>query len=229
MRRFVAAALIFCALAAGGVAVAIATDPPADGPPPPGVGVIEGRLASGPTVDSPVGAPVLFGQVRVAYCCVGASSQRTGLSAEHLWAGDVGDPLVDIETSRGVERVRLGDPWTTWRVTRSAPDVRRPSLAGLPVVAAAVPRWRQLERGSSFRHFLVSVLAVRPGDDLVVEVDPAGDVTRTWVGGRSAFDAHRDDGEGLRLALTAALSALAALLGAAAILTLVLRRGPRST
>lgn len=190
-------------------ALAMAFDEGADLPLGPGPGVHEGKLAAGLTVKSPIELPLLFGHVQVGYCCVGSSSQQSGLNAINIWKGNVGDARVKIETESGVVQARLGDPWTTWKITKTTPEVRPTTLDDVPLAPRVVRGWRDYTQSSLFRHFVVGVQAVRPGDTVLVEVDSAGHATRTWLGGRAAFREHAQSMATQQLTLSVGLGAFA--------------------
>ena len=167
----------------------------AEPPLPPPERCVEGTLDSGPLTPSPVGEPFLYGEVRVA--------DQPGPNAPHH-RGNYGEPALDVRTAGGdVVRVRFDSP-DAWRVdSPQRDDVREVmSLARLPLVGE-VDTERRLNPP-----FHVRVRALRPGDQVVVDVRD-GAAQRTYLGERALHEQLHAHRESMRWPMVALLFVLA--------------------
>ena len=128
---------------------------------PTGDDVIEGVVADGPTVPSPVGLPFLYG--RVALTVPEAAKPVGKRFGRMFWSETFGDPTVTIvDADGGRHRWSLPDP----KIWQEAPTdyLAAASLAGKPLVADA-PHWR--EHREQTGTIGIGVVAVRPGDAII--------------------------------------------------------------
>src|SRR5690606_29361227 len=153
--RFAFGILAFVAgLALGSLAIHVAFFG-AEPPLPPEGEAIEGTLLGGTTLESPIGRPFLYGQVKL-------TEQRGSRLGVDEWRGVFGDPVVKVQTERGVEAVELGHP-SEWRVLPEFDETATlTTLRGVPLLD-------EVDVGEREAPFQVSVRAAREGDPIVVE------------------------------------------------------------
>lgn len=166
----------------------------AEPPIPPPERSVEGTLEDGPLTASPAGDPFLYGEVRVA--------DQPGPNAPHH-RGNYGTPELQVRRASGeVVPVTFDSP-EDWRV--DAPDrddVREVmTLARLPLVGD-VDTERRLNPP-----FHLRVRALRPGDEVLVEVVD-GRAVRTYLGDRATHQALHAGREGMRWPMVALLMVL---------------------
>jgi hypothetical protein len=125
-------------------------------PPLPEEGeAVEGTLGAGPTVESPIGRPFLYGMVRVTE----QRGQRLGVDE---WRGVFGEPAVTVETASGPVRVDLTHP-SEWRVLEQYDqDATLNTVRGVPLLEG------EIDTGSREPPFQVTVRAAREGDPVIV-------------------------------------------------------------
>lgn len=154
----------------------------AEAPIPSGADAIEGLVAAGETVVSPVGEPFQYGLVRIDDARSASQQSRSA-----YWAEAVGAPRIRVETSQGVEETRLEHP-SEWYRAETTPESREvSSLSGLPVVGA-------VDIGDRLQPpFRIRVEALREGDALIV--DRRGHV---YLGDRASLDVEHARREELR-------------------------------
>jgi hypothetical protein len=170
IRSFGAASLIVSTLCLGGWVIGrfVVTWPiPAI---PSEAEAIEG-IADGPTVPSPVGAPVLYGEVLARF------SHRS--RGAQYFSGRVGQPWITVHTSTGARRVRLpedvqGDTWVR-PPTDTLADALLP--ADTPVLADA-PRFA--DHVAVGQRFSLTLFAVRPGQQVTLAAGADGVASTVW-------------------------------------------------
>src|SRR5690606_39168518 len=132
-----------------------------------------GTLAAGATVESPVGRPFLYGEVRVTE----QRGQRLGVDE---WRGVFGEPTVTVDTSTGPVRAELAHPGE-WRVL---PDFDTQatlnSLRGAPPLDS-------VDAGEREPPFQVTVRAAREGDPILVTT-ARGEEPRVYLGEREPLE-----------------------------------------
>lgn len=159
-------------IALGALAIHVAVFGAAPPPPAPGE-AIEGRIASGAAVESPVGRPFLYGQLKVTE----QRGQRLGVDE---WRGVFGDPSVTVETDEGEIGVELSHP-NEWRALREFDEqATLTSLLGAPLLD-------EVDAGGREPPFQVSVRAVREGDPIIVAREDDGSV-RVYLGEREPLE-----------------------------------------
>jgi len=146
-----------------------------EAPIPQGEGVVEGTVAPGPTTPSPVGAPALYGEVRLTDAR--SDSERT---RRRFWSQTFGDPNVEVVTADGPRAVELGPPERWYTLPSEIEEQQADSLAGLPIVGTVDVHERLAPP------YILRVAAVRPGDPVLI--GPEG---RVYLGTRTALEAER--------------------------------------
>ncbi|NLY92538.1 MAG: hypothetical protein GXY23_00795 [Myxococcales bacterium] len=193
--RFAFGILAFVAgLALGSLAIHVAFFG-AEPPLPPEGEAIEGTLLGGTTLESPIGRPFLYGQVKL-------TEQRGSRLGVDEWRGVFGDPVVKVQTERGVEAVELGHP-SEWRVLPEFDETATlTTLRGVPLLD-------EVDVGEREAPFQVSVRAAREGDPIVVE--RGGRKARVFLGERGPHEqlhAARESGRYPVVLLLAVMSAV---------------------
>jgi hypothetical protein len=151
-------------------------------PLPSGPHVIEGKLVTAARARGPIGEPFTFGYVRISVNYGYRPHDRSHSYVEE----DRGTPRVTLETEAGPKRVTLADPWRRFRGFRA--EERR--VFDIRDIPEAQPDWPTFANTTNYWMY---VLAVRPGDVLLVEMDRGGVATHVWKGGRSAAEARAVD------------------------------------
>ncbi|MEM1414977.1 MAG: hypothetical protein AAGH15_08755 [Myxococcota bacterium] len=137
---------------------------------PEGAGVVAGRIVGGegPALESPVGAPFLYGLVRLG----GAGG---GGGIDQSWSQLVGTAAVTVETEGG-ERVDVTLPRPDlWRGAARFEDGSFEELGGLAVVSDATDVDQRLRPP-----YRIRVKALRVGDAVVYR--PGDEGGELWVG-----------------------------------------------
>lgn len=149
-------------------------------PLPEGEHVIEGTVAPEPSTPSPVGEPFTYAYVEVA----------ARLRQARSWVGRPllreirGHRRVTILTADGPREVLFSDPLTQLKNTRIEEEVVE-GLGGLPI-EKDLPDWH---RHAGPGGFSLQVIALRPGDEVLVILEPDGTTVReAWVGGRARWE-----------------------------------------
>ena len=191
--RVGAGVMILVGLGCGALGLDVALNG-AEPPLPPPERSVEGTLEEGPLTASPAGDSFLYGEVRVA--------DQPGPNAPHH-RGNYGEPTQAVRQASGeVVNVTFDSP-DEWRV--DAPDrddVREVmSLARLPLVGD-VDTERRLNPP-----FHVRVRALRPGDEVLVEVAD-GLAVRTYLGDRAKHEELHARRESMRWPMVALLLVL---------------------
>jgi hypothetical protein len=159
-------------IALGSLAVHVAVFG-AEEPLPPEGEALEGRLAAGATVESPVGRPFLYGEVKVTE----QRGQRLGVDE---WRGVFGRPQVTIETKSGSVDAELAHP-SEWRTLPEYEEqVTLNSLRGAPLLA-------EVDTGEREPPFQVTVRAAREGDPVLVAQTKDGR-SRVYLGERKPLE-----------------------------------------
>lgn len=140
----------------------------AEPPPPSGAEAIEGTVAEGKTIEGPLGAPFLYGQIKIT------EEQGGRLSIEE-WRGVYGDPKIRIITDEGEVDYELPHP----RDFRILPGENE---EGTLTSLTSVPLLQDLELGDREPPFRVELSVIRPGDAIFVS---RGDDSRVYLGTRS--------------------------------------------
>lgn len=206
-----AAGLGLVTLVAGAAAIALMLDPPRR---PEGPVVLEGVIAaSQPTVESPVGSPVVWAEVTMTPWLRNPPTRPTGpvprverrLGSERV--------LLDLPTGPRALRVTSSQPfrrvWPERKVARRGSDWERSAPPG-----QAAPDMTQ--------GYAVEVVALRPGDPVFAVLDEDGELRELWRASEEDF-AQIERVFHLAIGVIGAL-ALLALLGAVACVVLLLRR-----
>lgn len=131
---------------------------------------IEGT-AEGPTVPSPIGAPVLYGEVVATF----PHRSRGPL----FFSGPVGQPWITVHTSTGPRRVRLPEHVRSYTWIRPPTDTLADALlpADTPVLAD-VPLFA--DHVAVGQHFSVTLFAVRPGQTVTLAASADGVASTVW-------------------------------------------------
>lgn len=137
----------------------------AEPPPPSGSDAIEGIVDEGETIEGPLGAPFLYGQVKL-------TEEQSGRLSIEEWRGVFGDPRIRIKTAEGEVEVELPHP-KNFRVLPGAEE------EGTLTTLAAVPLLHDLELGEREPPFRVELSVIRPGDTVFVS---RGDDSRVYLG-----------------------------------------------
>jgi hypothetical protein len=167
----------------------------AEPPLPPRGEAIEGSVAAGRAVESPLGRPFLYGQVKVTE----QRGQRLGVDE---WRGVFGDATVTVETESGDIPVELPHP-SEWRVLPQYDEqASLDSLRGAPLVD-------EVAIGEREPPFQVTVRAVREGDSILVARD-GGRVTRVYIGAREPLERLHAARESSRYPVVLLLAVMAA-------------------
>jgi hypothetical protein len=144
---------------------------------PSGVDVLEGRVApaeEGALVDSPVGEPFLYGEVRV--------TKGGSKAVDQAWTTIVGDPGIEIDTGGRLMPLRLPHP-DAWRSVGQPEHREVESIEGLPHLEAL----DDLDRLGPPPYFIV-VRAVRPGDPIIARAGEE-EATDVHLGERAELEA----------------------------------------
>jgi hypothetical protein len=165
-------------------------------PPLPARGeAIEGNLAAGRAVESPLGRPFLFGQVKVTE----QRGQRLGVDE---WRGVFGHSTVTVETESGRVPVELPHP-SEWRVLPQYDEqATLESLRGAPLLD-------EIATGEREPPFQVTVRAVREGDPILVASE-GGRATRVYLGEREPLERLHAARESSRYPVVLLLAVMAA-------------------
>ena len=142
---------------------------------PTGPDMVEGVVEAAHTAPVPVGAPIAWGRVE-AHAVVPAHQRDR---SERLLADTRGDPGIHLRTDDGRSvAVTLGDVGETFYGFSPEVSESDRSPEGVPQAPGAA------------RSVVVEVVAVRPGDRLLAQVED-GRAVRIWAGGREASMARR--------------------------------------
>lgn len=159
-------------IALGSLAVHVAVFGAEQALPPEGE-AIEGRLAAGPTVESPVGRPFLYGEVKVTE----QRGQRLGVDE---WRGVFGKPQVTVETESGLVKTELAHP-SEWRTLPEYEEqATLNSLRGAPLLS-------EVDAGEREPPFQVMVRAAREGDSVLIGRAKDGG-SRVYLGERKPLE-----------------------------------------
>ncbi len=144
---------------------------------PSGVDVLEGQVAAPEgvaLVESPVGEPFVYGEVRV--------TKGGSKAVDQAWTTVVGSAAIEVDTGGRRMPLRLPHP-ESWRQV-SPPEHREvESIEGLPQLEAL----DDLERLGP-PPYVVVVRAVRPGDAIIARAGEE-EATDVHLGEREAFEA----------------------------------------
>ncbi|MEO0321789.1 MAG: hypothetical protein AAF447_02450 [Myxococcota bacterium] len=145
--------------------------------PPTGPGVVRGTVVRGEvTRESPVGAPFLYGLVRLG----GAGG---GAGVDQSWSKIDGSAAVTVATDAGEVDIELPRP-DRWRGAARFEDAEVTSLGGLPIISDATDVDERLRPP-----FRLRVKALRAGDTVVFAPGDAGAEGELWVGDEATIAA----------------------------------------
>ncbi|MCA9529599.1 MAG: hypothetical protein KC543_05650 [Myxococcales bacterium] len=168
-----------------------------EAPLPTAPDAVEGTLQTGALVQSPAGAPFLYGLVQVD----GEAHFSPGTPIR--WSGLFGDPTVKVQTARGVETVRLNAP-ARWRLAAEPSTRQTDTLADLPL----------LEHVDTSQHlsppYYVHVVAARPGEHVLIGTDGDGNARQVFFGDRATIERGFEERKSARFPVAAMLAALGA-------------------
>lgn len=165
----------------------------AEPPPPSGSDAIEGVVAEGKTIEGPLGAPFLYGQVTL-------TEEHGGRLSIEEWRGVFGDPKIRIKTAEGEVDYELPHP----KNFRSLPGEEE---EGTLTSLSSVPLLHDLEIGDREPPFRVKLSVIRPGDTIFVS---SGDEdSRVYLGARSEHQQLHEAREQGRYPIIVLLSIMA--------------------
>jgi len=152
---------------------------------PTGEGVVRGTLADGPTRRAPVGAPLLYGEVRV-------TDPEGSRSIDQSWTSPIGVDRVVVHDEGGNDVAISLPPVRTWKGIVPTEEAQEETLDGLPVIG-------DIEEIGERQPppYLVIVRAVRPGDHVTARVRD-GEATEVWVGEPARIEERLSRQESMR-------------------------------
>jgi hypothetical protein len=153
---------------------------------PTGTNAIEGDIVGEATQRGPVGAPFIYGEVRVTEARGQTNPQDTHFRRTF------GNARVRVRTAGGEVDVVLPNP-ADWKVTDGRDEsIETQTLEGQLLVGDVDPEDRIAAP------YAIRVRAIRPGDHVILDEDESGRIRRAFVGDRAELAATRARAEGMR-------------------------------